>query len=154
MLRSRRNNARHWVVWCLLVALPCYGLSATMTEMLGTSHTHRTKAAKADVMQGWVDFRRSHHMADLTAPHHHSHSMFERHHHEASDATVVSLDGTASITAGGDGATPNGSAALVLALASSIHVVPVSWVSFTWHTPSATPFASLEGGRLERPPRA
>lgn len=155
MLDLRRSTARHWVVWCMLIALPCYGLSATMTEMLGSSHKHRTTAATANVMQGWVDFRRSHHLANRMVPHQHSHSMFERHHHDASDETVIALEGTPpNSAAGNDGATPSGSAALVLALASTVRIPPVSWISVAWRTPSATPFASRHGGRLERPPRA
>ena len=135
--------------------MPCYGFSAVVTEMLGSSHLHREAVAKPDLMKGWVDFRRSNHVADMTVRHPRTHALFERHHHDASDPTVVSFDNTFKDgAAGGDGSTPGGSAALVLALASPLGIAAVGWAAFTWHVPEATPYASRTGGRLERPPRA
>ena len=135
--------------------MPCYGFSAVMTEMLGSSHTHRQAVAKPDLMKGWVDFRRSAHAAGMTVRHPHTHALFERHHHDASDQTVVSLDSTFKDgAAGGEGSTPGGSAALVLALASPLSIDPVEWAAFAWHVAKATPYVSRTGGRLERPPRA
>ncbi len=56
-------SVRSLVVWCLLLALPYYGFSATATELLGANHVH-VDVASSDAMSGWIDFRRSDHLAE------------------------------------------------------------------------------------------
>ena len=123
--------------------------------MLGASHSHRYVAVSADPMEGWTDFRRSDQVAYVTVVHHrHTHSAFERHHHDADDSTVIALDGRSADAAAQDDGSSGGSASLVLALAGTLRVATAGWALVPWSTVQHSAFDSLPGDRLERPPRA
>ncbi|MDQ2928025.1 MAG: hypothetical protein ABI330_08640 [Caldimonas sp.] len=146
-------SVRSLVVWCLLLALPYYGFSATATELLGANHVH-VDVASSDAMSGWIDFRRSDHLAEMSMPPRHTHSVFQRHHHDPSDTSVVSLDGASLGGAAGDGGSPtSGSVVLVLALASPICIAMPGWSEIGWQTDGVIAFDSVGGKRLERPPQ-
>ena len=166
-LHQPTRTARHFVVWCLLLALPIYGFSSTIVQLLGTAHSHGPVAASADPMAGWADARRSPHMARTTVadghslrhshshPHSHSHERLERHHHDANDETVLSLDGTVTESGASDaGSSSAGSAALVFALAGELRIDPAVASELAWTTAPADPVPSQHGERLERPPNA
>lgn len=60
--RPLSRTACQFLVWCLLVALPVFGVSSTLVELLGANHVQRIAARSlshgdADVMRGWVDLR-------------------------------------------------------------------------------------------------
>lgn len=107
-LRRLQRSARSLVIWCLLAAVPVYGLSGTIVELLGSSHMHVALDATArpsDPMAGWQDFRRASpamdraeghghaHLADGSHAAPHAHAGLERHHHDRADASVVGIDG-------------------------------------------------------------
>lgn len=151
----RIRKARHLVIWCLLLALPVYGFSSTIVQLLGAVHTHSQVASSIDPMAGWVDYRRAPHAADFSVSHResHSHSLFERHHHNANDETVLALDGPVTDTATSDvGSSSAGSAALVLALAGELRIDPAVASELEWTTAPADRIPSHVGARLERPP--
>lgn len=145
------RSARHLVVWCLLVALPVYGLSGALVQMLGAQHVHLRMAAGQDSLAGWEDFRRSlpHRVAAATA-HAHGHAAFERHHHAPDDASVSALGGTSSDDAG---SSPAGASALVLALAPQAPLPLPGATRADWPSLALLPIHSCDTARLERPPR-
>ncbi len=146
-------SVRSLVVWCLLLALPYYGFSATATQLLGAAHSH-VDSMSSDPLSGWVDFRRADHLAATSVPHRHTHSLFQRHHHDPSDTSVVSLDGATIDGAAGDGgSSTGGSLLLVLALAPAICIAVPGWLKIGWQSDGAFAFASVGGKRLERPPQ-
>ena len=141
---SRRlmAKARRFVVCCLLVALPVYGVSGTLVELLGPNHVHRATGASASVtdpMSGWVDMRRG--FSTFTALRHvHTHSLFQRHHHDREDASVVAVDGGSLEGAAADDGGAGASAHL-LALTGAVAVGEGERLRFPW--PSAMPVAVL-----------
>lgn len=156
-LHRQIRKARHLVIWCLLLALPVYGFSSTIVQLLGATHTHRQVASSADPMAGWVDLRRGSHVLNTTVSHQetHSHSLFERHHHDANDVTVLALDGPVTEGAASEaGSSPAGSAALVLALAGELRIDPAGSAELEWTAATADLVQSRHGERLERPPNA
>ena len=62
--RSRHRHpftraAHRLAVWCLLVALPLYGVSAALVQLLGARHLHAAPAVHAvGSLHGWHDLRR------------------------------------------------------------------------------------------------
>lgn len=149
----RMRKARHLVIWCLLFALPVYGFSSTIVQFLGANHTHRQVASLADPMAGWVDSRRGSHSAKTTVSSAHSHSLFQRHHHDAGDQTVLALDAAVTDSAASDAASsPAASAALVLALASELRIDPAVSAALEWVIAPPDPVRTRHGERLERPP--
>ena len=140
--------ALQWVVWCLLFALPVFGLSSAAVGMLGASHHHTEAQRSASVMLGWQDFRRTAH-APPSEPAKHSHAALLRHHHAEGDASVVALDGDAGDALQGEAAPVT----LMFAIgepAATRHAEPVA---VRW--PGAAPGAiqSAHARRLERPPQ-
>lgn len=145
--------AARWLVCCLVLALAVGGWSSVAVRMLGTSHHHRDhnlQRASAAAMAGWQDFRRASHL-HRRAPA--EHVFQQRHHHDASDASVVALD-TASDPAAQSDSTPSGGDGSVLMFA---HVSqPPRAAPCTQHWPAvggaALPRPHPE--RLDRPPQA
>lgn len=140
-------------MWCLLLALPLCGLSTSLVELLGSRHVHRSVVVAGDAgMQGWHDFRRGGHPSGArAAAHSHPDGLFERHHHDLADASVVALDG------GGPGESDAASTALVSLVFASTNPawLPVpDKASPAWPERATASFRSQPGNRLERPPRA
>lgn len=153
--------ARRWVLWCLLAALPLYGFSAALVQLLGARHVHTQASQTAQTGQdagafdGWRDFRRAGVVADARVLAH-THAAFERHHHAQDDASVVALDARSAddgaASAGASAA--DGSATLVLALAGAVGLRQPAGRSLPWpHAEPATP-AGRDAPPAERPPRA
>lgn len=134
--RQIPRAARRFVVWCLLVAIPVFGFSGTLVELLGANHIHRVVAAvsvaNADPMNGWVDMRRASAAATQPAVQPHSHSLFARHHHDRDDTSVIALDGAMQDQASDDGGAPAGSLSHVLALTNVARVAPPSFTLYVW----------------------
>lgn len=156
-LHCRMRKARHIVVGCMLFALAVYGFSTTIVQLLGATHIHRQTAVSADPMAGWVDIRRIPYVARTTVSlgHTHTRSLFERHHHDVADETVLALEGPVTEGAAGDaGSSSTGSATLVLFVASQLLIDPAGSVELKWRTAPADSFPSRHRERLERPPNA
>ena len=161
-----RATLRDCAVWFLALSIPVLGMAATVAQVLGAAHFHRSGAggvavavaADEEAMRGFEDFRRA-------APHaflvpvparsflvFHTHGGLERHHHAAGDATVVALGGR-------DGDGPSGDDAagsLVIALRTERFTL-LPWPTFTivdWRMSPAPAIARIDPERLERPPKA
>lgn len=153
--RRFRRTARPFVVWCLLVAVPVFGLSSTLVELLGANHVHRQVAsAESDAMSGWVDIRRASGVITVRHVHSHSHSAFARHHHDRDDETVVALDGDGvQGESSDDGGASGGAFSHVLALTDSSAFVAPSALRFAWlAATAAAALPWLADGPL-RPPK-
>ena len=148
-------SLRGAVLWCLLVALPVYGLSATLVPLLGSMHLHHSSSAESDPMAGWQDFRRAVH-ATTVVPQPHSHSIFQRHHHAHDDASVLSLDHAASDTSSSpEGSSSSGNAAtLVLAMVSPPALPGTPDRRDAWRDSFKFLPTSQDLLPLERPPRS
>ena len=159
---STSGAARRWAIWCLLVALPLYGFSATLVQLLGARHVHHAQASQtaqtgqaADAFDRWRDFRRAGVVADARFLAH-MHDAFERHHHAQDDASVIALDARPGV----DSAAPagasagDGSATLVLALAAVVSLCEPACRPVAW--PQVEPATPAGRGTLpaKRPPRA
>lgn len=144
--RHAHSLLRRIVAVWLLVALPAYGLSGTLVQMLGSAHTH-VQATPTDPMAGWQDFRRA--AAGGSHPHPHSHAAPQRHHHVHADTSVVAMDGGSH----GDTSTPAGSAALVFAVPTDAGLRVPRRCAPAWRLLAPLPIASRDPERLERPPR-
>lgn len=144
------------VIWCLLVALPVFGVSGTLVELLGPLHVHRAAlvTAPADPMAGWVDMRRAAGLTTIRNVHGHTHGLFARHHHDRVDADVVALDaGVLQADASDDGGASGGSFSHVIAVTGVATFAASPSLRFNWQ--AATSAAALPwtaGGPL-RPPR-
>lgn len=141
------------MVWCLLLAVPVYGVSGTLVELLGSAHVHRAGSLSvshdsADPMAGWVDMRRA--AASVrTGPRVHSHAGLERHHHDRDDADVITLDGGA-----GDGGSSVESSAHVLAVGEVAAVAVPVGQRFVWPEPAGASASPWWADAPARPPRA
>jgi hypothetical protein len=163
--RARPNPirlVRRMLVWCLLVTLPIYGISATVTQWLGPLHFHMSPSSIDDELADWQDFRRVDHISDATIRSHthsfmsgHSHSELARHHHFAGDPTLIALGADGHDDAPNDVAT---SAAMPLVFIAVAMPVPthgaVPTASAPWLSMQLSRIRSADARRLERPPNA
>ena len=166
-LQRQMREIRHWVVGFLLLALTAYGISSTLAQLLGVTHSHRPVAATLKPLPAWVDGRSASRFAKSIFTHRqsqgqsheqsHTHSMLERHHHDADDETVLALErpvkeSALSEASSGSSLFTAGSAALVLALANELLFDPDGTARFGWTTAQADPVPSRTTAPLERPP--
>jgi len=82
---------RHGLVWLLLLLLPLHGLSAALIGLLGQRHFHEVAPSHAMGRVLWQSEGDAVNAVSGDA-HAHAHTVAQRHHHRAEDATVVSLD--------------------------------------------------------------
>lgn len=163
---SCSSAARWLVLYCLFVALPLHGLSATLAELLGPSHFHQADAAAAapagptpatDSLASWKDFRRIDAVGGLAArphAHPHDHAPLDRHPHAHGDASVVAVGAGGLDDGPADGVVPSGPAFVFVvdgAPATAPSSPPVT--SAGWRLPQDARFSSCDLRRLERPPR-
>ncbi len=152
-LHHRRRIATRLVACCLAFALAICGLASVRIAMLGTQHVHLHAAETTQAMAGWQDFRRAAHLGG--APREHRHALFERHHHDALDASVASADAQGSAALSGDASGAVSVPAIAGAPATSQAPTPIlSGADARWAAASARGIERIESGRLERPPRA
>jgi hypothetical protein len=173
---TRRIQAS--LVWVLMVALPVYGGSGVLLHLLGAPHRHQA-VETVDESAPLVDTLLARVLGESTmelvaqfkartafvSPHkvhrhtpgtpEHSHGLFERHHHDAGDDSVVALG---ALTPGGDlsgdaASAAVGSATLALGLTGSF-VFPVQKsVAGPWPVAHDGPWRDLKHVPPERPPR-
>lgn len=136
-----------------MVAVAVCGLSTTLLRVVGPKHVHTAAAAVSDPMAQWRDFRRT---AQIPAaqPRPHTHSIFQRHHHEHDDTSVVTLDraGTDATASADAGASALGMS-LVFALAPVASWPVCAACRGGWHALPALALKSRDPAPLERPPK-
>jgi hypothetical protein len=152
-----RASLRRWVLCCLLVALPIYGLSGTLVQLLGPMHFHVAPASAPVTLA--VDLTldtaaTSHLTPDQLHELSHRQEAFTRHFHAAADASVVVLDAAGEAGALDGGASASGSACLVLAIADLPRLGEPSCAPLPWRTGDRPAIASADLLPFERPPRA
>jgi hypothetical protein len=137
---------------CLFLALPVYGLSGLLVELLGSKHFHvPAVSAGADAHGHGHDSLERHHHGHAR-PHAHGEDHGHHHGHDQPDtAGIVAIDGDG--LAGDAGSTPAGSAALVLATAAGMETHGAEPAEGGWPALVPSPLKRLGGERLERPPR-
>lgn len=150
------SRRRAWVVWVLLLAVPACGLAGVAAGLFGSSHRHHSALAASEGIEraGLHDFRR---MADatVTARIAHDHSVWQRHQHDRSDASVVSLDGQAQEESLSDRvSTYSGSDALGTGAGEEIAVPEAAEIGRCWPRAAACALAWFVVVPLERPPKA
>lgn len=150
------SRRRAWVVWVLLLAVPAYGLAGVAAGLFGSSHRHHSAFTASEGIEraGLHDFRR---VADatVTARPAHDHSVWQRHHHDRSDASVISLDGQAQEEPSSDGAsTSSGSDALGTVAGEGIAVPEAAETGHCWPRAVACALARFAVVPMERPPKA
>lgn len=159
---SVRRRLQIALVWCLLVSLPLMGLSSALTGLLGPQHFHRdalVRSAPPLQLISWL--RQVPVLAELRAMRQRAHaeshrtgeahSHLSRHHHEASDTSVVELDGGGAAE-GAATAEPVGLP--LLALATGIRLWLIDGLSLAWPQHPAHAYRSAATVRQERPPKA
>ena len=158
-LTRRHRTAARLLAWCLVGALAICGFTSVRVGLLGTNHSHAEAARFARsvtvAMAGWQDFRRGGHVASGAPADQHAHGFLQRHHHDARDSGVVSLDGEGSVSLSGDAA--GGSAVPVVAMlpadtlfSRAGHPAPLAT---RWPDSATRGIERIEARRLERPPR-
>ena len=144
---------RRLIVWCLLFALPVYGLSSSVVVLLGSKHFHTSAVPELAARAMLADFRRIGQAVD-TAPATHAHTWFARHHHAPTDASATAVDAAADgeslFGEGGSG----GSVHQVVALIGAVHFRQPEARSFDWLAAPPGLASSRDPQPLERPPRA
>ncbi len=152
-LHHRRRIATRLLACCLAFALAICGLASVRIAMLGTHHVHLQAADTTQAMAGWQDFRRAAHLG--SAPREHRHVLFERHHHDAVDASVASADAQGSAGMSGDASGGTSVPVIAGAPAPAWAATPIlTGADARWAAASARGIERIESGRLERPPRA
>ena len=167
---------RNISVWGLVFALAVYGYSGVLVQVLGSLHRHAEPAAAMSAsvdadeepsllshlvseVQAWHEAAqaRRHALLPHTQAHAHHHGLFERHHHDADDSTVVALGEQASSNPGADdlgsSATP-GAGLLPIGPLPSLQVPAPAQGRLPWPGSTAAGWRSAELKRAERPPHA
>ncbi len=157
-----------------MVALPVYGCSGALLQILGPVHKHAiAQASPADagavqvlsrgvdqLVSLWKDWQAYAHAQAHAVPafahaHQHRHDGFERHHHTpGGDVIAIGAQDAGFGEAGDMGAAAGaGSATLPLALAVGLTIaVPVARRR-RWPRDNPKPWCSAQLCRLDRPPR-
>ncbi|MEO8280426.1 MAG: hypothetical protein ABI564_12095 [Ideonella sp.] len=156
------RSALRLMVWCLLFAIPLYGFTGSLVQLLGNEHVHRSdftsvvSANAAIPTPGSGDFRALEDFRRLAsgqghaehAPGH-SHDGFQRHHHDAADTSVIALDGGASPDEGGGAAAPH-----LLAFTAPVSFALPPLPPFRWPAALQSAVAPWIADSMERPPKA
>ena len=150
---QRSPCVRRLIVWCLLFALPVYGLSSSVVVLLGFKHFHPSVAPELAAPGALADFRRIGQAVD-TAPAAHAHTSFARHHHAPTDASATAVDAAADGESMSGESGSGGSVHQVVALLGAVHFRQPEARSFDWLAPAPGPASSRDPQPLERPPRA
>lgn len=141
------------IVWCLLFALPVYGLSSSVVVLLGFKHFHTSVASELAAPAVLADFRRIG-QAVNTAPAAHAHTSFARHHHAPTDASATAVDAAADGESMSGESGSGGSVHQLVALLGALHFRQPEARSFDWLATPPGPASSRDPQPLERPPRA
>ena len=144
---------RRLIVWCLLFALPVYGLSSSVVALLGFKHFHTSVASELAAPGVLADFRRTA-QAVNTAPAAQAHTWFARHHHAPTDASATAVDAAADGESLSGESGSGGSVHQVVALLGAVHFRQPEARSFDWLAAPPGPASSRDPQPLERPPKA
>lgn len=142
---------------CVLVAVAIFGLTSTLVALLGTNHTHTRQARVDSATLVLEDFRRVAHHGGVTSrpSHEHFQSVWQRHRHDDSDSSVLSLDaGASNESLAGDTTASAFTAIVLMACAAEGLAVPDPSGSLTWPLSGAQRLPGCEPAPLERPPKA
>lgn len=145
------------MVCCVLVAISVFGVSSALVSLLGTNHSHTRPARSDSATLVLEDFRRlPHHGGAATQPsHEHFQTLWQRHHHAATDSSVQSLDSVAeNESLAGDGTASSLAAIVLIACAVEGLAVPGPSGSMTWALSGAQLLPGRDPAPLERPPKA
>jgi hypothetical protein len=168
--RSRldRSAARRPGVWLLLFALALQGYAGAVVQLLGPMHHHdrggTSAVALSDRLHLWLDALQAWHDEPHVRggvpglPKHdgstHRHTLFERHHHDRHDASVVAVDAGAIDEAMTEAATASGSFAAAPGLAVGL-LLRTATSRASWGLPvQARAWQDAAARRPERPPPA
>ena len=144
---------RRLIVWCLLFALPVYGLYSSVVVLLGTKHFHTSVASELAAPAVLADFRRIG-QALHTTPAAHAHTSFARHHHAPTDASATAIDAAADGESLSGESGSGGSVHQLVALLGAVHFRQPEARSFDWLAAPPGPASSRDPQPLERPPKA
>jgi hypothetical protein len=147
-----REPWRRWVLLALLVALPVSGLAGALSSFLGFNHRHHQLESFAS-LDGWQDFRRVN-IGGNFPPRPHSHSLWQRHHHERSDASVVALDGQAQDVSSGEASSSSAPAELMFAASDAFELFEPVGARACWPCKPSKRVATVSVAPPERPPKA
>ncbi len=148
-----RQPWRRWILVALLVAMSVYGLAGALTSFLGLSHRHQQIRSVAAALDGWQDFRRVN-IGGIAPPQPHSHSLWQRHHHERSDASVVALDGQSQDASSGEASPSSAPAELMSAAWDAFEMFEPVGAHTSWPCEPSKRVATVSVAPLERPPKA
>ena len=148
-----REPLRRYVLFALLVAMPVYGLAGAISGFMGLSHRHQQIKSVAAALDGWQDFRRVN-IGGIAPPQPHSHSLWQRHHHERSDASVVALDGQAQDASSGESSSFSAPAELMSAAWDAFEMFEPVGARTSWPCEPSKRVATVSVAPLERPPKA
>jgi hypothetical protein len=179
---ARHHFFRQLVIWALACALPINSISTVLSHLLGSQHRHSISVLAADMTPGlnvhsliqalvgddamdMIDAYHAHEQSlrppepaavhGMTAQEHaHAHSLFQRHHHDPTDGTVVAIGekdpgqdvpgGASSVDASGAFPLPSTWMSARLVPSATAQVWPGQAIT-AWHNHVSAP--------LERPPR-
>lgn len=177
-----RHRLLRQLVACVLVcALPMNSMSSVLLNVLGPQHRHSTpahgggidagvgldvhsiiRAVVGEEAMGLIDAHHAREQVSLAAPPHamteqehaHAHSLFQRHHHNPSDGTVIALGEreTGQGAANGFNGIDAGSAFPLPAVVPSLSVAPAATGS-VWRGQAITAWHDHVSAPLEKPPR-
>ncbi|RYF35539.1 MAG: hypothetical protein EOO26_00285 [Comamonadaceae bacterium] len=155
-----------WLITVIVaICLPLQAVSASVNAVLGVRHTHSAPAVELhesvdsqDPMSGWTDFRRAQYGYgyERDDSHHRAHESGLRHHHEASDASVIP-DEASDLTAHGpsnDASQASASFIFLPASGQSGLKTPLNVLVLVWGSGSAKHLAPPDPWRIDRPPQA
>lgn len=152
------------VIGCLLVCLQLQACTAFIALILGSRHTHQETAMQwvaQDSMEGWQDFRRASNDDSTRASrqaneanHASLHRQGLRHHHEATDSSVVKDESSRVEEAAASGFAQSDAGGLYIKAALTPRIAPaVEIFRSRWATASLASITSPRPWRIERPPQ-
>lgn len=142
---------RRCVLIALLVSLPLCGLAGSLSSLLGLNHHHRQVEGNVAALDAWQDFRREN--VGGVAPLPHDHSLWQRHHHDQGDPTVVALDGPEHDASPGD-IPSNASVEMMCAVWNAFDIPESVDAARCWPRDPSGRLATVFPVPFERPPKA
>lgn len=167
--QHRQSTFRDSVVWGLVLALLIYGYSGLLAGGFGALHHHVEPATENmslasrlhSAVRAWFETaqtRRPGIFVHSQSPQPHDHGLFERHHHDVGDETVVTLGAQASSGHSADDLPTTGASGLasvpLCPLSTPLVVLSLEQGRSRWPDGAAATWRSIDSRQLERPPQA
>jgi hypothetical protein len=180
---ARPERWQQTTLWLLILALAVYGYAGVLVQALGPLHWHSTPAetlaevpahdpdlkpslwerVEATVLDWHVRALAAQRMLSASSaaqdpthhPHHH-HGLFERHHHDVGDATVVTMEPTSPEGQGSDDLNTSAATTALVALpqllapALTVHLPLAS--ALRWPCLASPAWLNADLALAERPP--